>query len=156
MAILVSLQAAETEVVSGQPASFILTIRNTGTAAVNLRNVSFFPASAGSSALLSQPYFAPAATTQILASGSLRVPLSGTFYALPQPSTSQTQQTPVGVTAVVTTREGTTDTNTAAPTVTMQVVPVAQPPNPLPVVGQWDFSSNNNSALALIPGLSPF
>lgn len=144
MAIIATLQANESCVPSGAPAGLVLAIKNTGAAALNIQNITIAPQSPAAPVLVPQTTFAPASTTQILANGTVYVPVSVTPFALPQLSTAPAQQGAVGIVASVTMTDG---TNAVSQPVTLQVVPTTTPPTPLPVAGQFDFTSNNNSAL---------
>ena len=145
MAIIVTLRVDESSVPTGRQANFVVLIENTGSAAVNLRNVAVSYSGAG--ALVGQPTMKPADPSQILpTSGSLPVPVSGPFVAGRRSSDATTQKTEVALTATVTTREvgTTTDVNTASNPVSMAVQPITYPPTPA-FLGDLDFTSNNNT-----------
>lgn len=150
MAILVDLSVNESSQPTGGQASFVVRIRNNGAAAVNVRDIAVFMSPVGSPAVVEQPVFRPSSTTQVLeTSGELSVPFSGSFFAMAQSEFAASKKTEVGIRARVTTREvgSSTDVITATEQVSIQVQPITVPPTAQPVPGQFDWTTNRNSAL---------
>lgn len=143
MAVTAEISANETSVQNGAPVRFVVKISNTGAAALDVENVTITTRPLSAAVAIGQPSFTPASTTQVAATnGTLHVPFGGTFYALPKFVGSPTQQSGVGVAATVTMSDGTIVTSQI---VNIQITPTTEPMTATPS-GQWDFTSNNNSA----------
>ncbi len=144
MAILAILTVEESCIAQGARARFLLQIKNSGAAALNIQNVAVYTVPSAAPVGVGALTVPPQAITQVLASGSVYRSFEVTPYALLQQGTNPTAQLAVGVYAVVTMTDGTVATSD---TVGLQVVPTTEPTTALPTAGQFDFTSNNNSGL---------
>ncbi len=147
MAISAQLQVANACLPSGTPANFVLTLTNTGSAAVNVQTLQV----TATSNVLQNPNISYL-NKQIPANGSLSFPFSGAFYTV---FSSQEMNYQVIVTAF--TDDGSV---TASNPVLVSVSTTAEASSgtlpgafPLmPVLGQLRFESNLLSAMTIALG----